>query len=130
MHNSDVVLKTGYFAKIKQYQDAGFTPVSIARTAPRFVKGALPYPYLAPTKELFQGWKKGYYNEFDYKDIFERDVLNHVPQHDVLSDLLELTKSKKIVLLCWEKSGSFCHRHLVSDWFKKGGYECEEFYLS
>lgn len=31
-----------------------------------------------------------------------------------------------IALLCYEKPDDFCHRHLVADWLRKNGYECEE----
>jgi uncharacterized protein (DUF488 family) len=32
-----------------------------------------------------------------------------------------------IALVCYEKPTDFCHRHLVADWLKEHGYECEEF---
>ena len=31
-----------------------------------------------------------------------------------------------VVLLCYEKRGDFCHRHLVADWLNKNGFNCEE----
>jgi uncharacterized protein (DUF488 family) len=30
------------------------------------------------------------------------------------------------VLLCYEKSGDFCHRHLVAEWLRRYGYEVKE----
>lgn len=29
------------------------------------------------------------------------------------------------ILTCYEKHG-FCHRHIVAEWFRHFGYECEE----
>ena len=30
------------------------------------------------------------------------------------------------IFLCFEKTGDFCHRHIVSSWLKYHGFECEE----
>ena len=57
--------------------------------------------------------------------IFERfneEVLMPICQRGVaIRELEALTKvpHSKIVLLCYEKPGDFCHRHLVADWFGK-----------
>ena len=34
---------------------------------------------------------------------------------------------KDIVLLCYERPTDFCHRHLVSAWFREHGIECKEY---
>lgn len=34
--------------------------------------------------------------------------------------------AENIVLLCWEKSGSNCHRYLISEWLISHGVQCEE----
>lgn len=33
------------------------------------------------------------------------------------------------ILLCYEKSEDFCHRHILVKWFRKNGYKCEELEL-
>jgi uncharacterized protein (DUF488 family) len=37
-----------------------------------------------------------------------------------------LAKDYHIVLLCYEKPDSFCHRHLVAKWFNENGFPIEE----
>ena len=37
----------------------------------------------------------------------------------VYEDLERLSNGRDCVLLCYEKSGDFCHRHLVADWLNK-----------
>ena len=36
-----------------------------------------------------------------------------------LSDLKKLSDFKDIILLCYEKPGKFCHRHIVGAWLQK-----------
>ena len=35
--------------------------------------------------------------------------------------------TEDIALVCYEKPGDFCHRHLVADWLNEAGYQCEEY---
>ena len=40
------------------------------------------------------------------------------------------TKNKcdNMILLCYEKSGDFCHRHVLADWLEENfGYRVEEY---
>ena len=47
---------TGYFAKLKSYEEAGLVPVSIAAKAPDWYHGA-QYKKLAPKWSFFSEWK-------------------------------------------------------------------------
>jgi uncharacterized protein (DUF488 family) len=47
----------------------------------------------------------------------------------VIEDLQKIANTKdtdKIILLCYEKPGDFCHRHLVADWLTKNGLKTIE----
>jgi hypothetical protein len=55
------MIYTGYFAKLKTYEQAGLKPVSIAGKAPDFYKGP-QYKGLAPEYKMFNDWKKGIIN--------------------------------------------------------------------
>jgi len=37
----------------------------------------------------------------------------------VVEELKTKSQGQPVVLLCYEKSGSFCHRHLVAEWLNK-----------
>ena len=52
--------------------------------------------------------------EENYTIHYYSEVLNVLDPHQVYEELGE-----NAVLLCWEKSGKFCHRHLVAEWFQK-----------
>ena len=50
---------TGYFAKLKEYKQAGLIPISISGKAPEWYDG-LEYKKLAPKWAFFQEWKYGF----------------------------------------------------------------------
>lgn len=121
---------TGYFAKLKKYQEAGLVPVSIALKSPDWYHG-LEYKQLALNWDILSSWKSGEHKcDVDYyTKHFEDDVLDSIYFQKVLNELEELTKVKqdKIILLCYEKSSDFCHRHIVAEWLGKDGISCAEY---
>lgn len=117
------MINTSYFAKYK-----GNEGVSIARFNPKNFEG-MWFPQLAPSESLLNWWnslsdedKKNDLNIFKYTEIYKEETLKLL--EDKIEDLYNLLDNK--VLLCYEKSESFCHRHIVAEWFKAHGYDCEE----
>lgn len=110
-------LATGYFSRCNQYQKLGYYPVPICGKSPEWFYEGFSYKKLAPKYYFFIKWKNGEISNDEYIAHFYEDVLSQfsVPKK-VLRDLKELTKEKKIVLLCYEKPFDFCHRHVVSHW--------------
>lgn len=99
---------TSYFAKYR-----GGNGVSIARGTPRWFKGETIIEF-APPRYMIN------YPEQKYKEEFHKEViLKTAPQG--------ITKLRDgMVLLCYEKTGEFCHRHIIADWLKSFGHEVEE----
>lgn len=89
----------------------------------KFWKGDV-YKALAPTPQILNWWKnerqKWKNPELVYEKLYIRDVLNKLDVHQVAKDL------NGKVLLCFEKEGDFCHRHIVAKWLSENGYECHE----
>jgi hypothetical protein len=113
---------TGYFAKLKEYKQAGLTPISISGKAPDWYDG-LQYRKLAPKWIFFNEWKNGSHkgdNEY-YISQFDAQVLAPLTVESVLTDLANLSgvELDKVILLCYEKPADFCHRHLVADWINE-----------
>ena len=100
-------MNTSYFAKSGNHPDA----VSIAGSAPGFYKGRV-YKKLAPKYWFFKKYKEDNDEAF-YVEQYQKEVLNKLDPHQVYADLGE-----NAVLLCWEKSGKFCHRHLIARWLE------------
>lgn len=48
-----------------------------------------------------------------YTRAYHEQVLDKLSAEGVYADLKDST------ILCWEKSGEFCHRNLGADWLKR-----------
>jgi uncharacterized protein (DUF488 family) len=121
---------TGYFAKLKTYEEMGLIPISICAKAPSWYKG-IQYKILAPKFGFFSEWKYGSHkgdNNY-YIEHFQKEVLDTLNYNNVINQFTKLSDGKldSVILLCYEKPGDFCHRHLVADWLTKNGLECKEY---
>ena len=120
---------TGYFAKLKSYKEAGLVPVSIALKTPEWYHGA-QYKKLAPKWSFFSEWKNGSHKgDIDYyMQHFKTEVLDNLDPEQVVKELEGFTgvSRDRIILICYEKPGDFCHRHLVSMWLTVNHISCFE----
>ena len=73
------------------------------------------YLHLAPAADMVHMTDEG-----EYRRRFAR-ILEKLDVQEVARQL-----GREAVLLCWEKEGEFCHRHLVADWLRAAGHEVEE----
>ena len=89
--------------------------VSIAGKAPDgyVLRGGRQYKKLAPKFWFFDKYKKDG-DEVFYTEQYQKEVLDKLDPVEVYKELGE-----NAILLCYEKPGSFCHRHLVSKWLEK-----------
>lgn len=85
----------------------------------------LSYKKLAPKWEFFKVWKETHDNDY-YIDNYDKQVLNTLRAKEVVEELLSMTNTKNIALVCYEKPSDFCHRHLVANWLKDNGFDCME----
>lgn len=115
---------TSYFAKMKKIPE-NIVRISICGKAPEWYDG-IQYKKLAPKYKFFMEWKENKDNNF-YIEHFNSEVLDTLNAQDVFNKLKELSQGRDCVLLCYEKPGDFCHRHLVADWlFEKLNIEVVE----
>ncbi len=107
-------MDTSYFAKFR-----GTNGVSIAiKPGPGFVGKS--YPDLYPKWHFLKQFKIDG-DEAAYTKSYYDEVLSRLDPKKVWDDL------KYCTLLCWERSGSFCHRRIVADWIKDNlGYQVPE----
>jgi len=105
-------MQTSYFAKSANNPNA----VSIAGRAPSWYNGR-EYKILAPKYWFFKRYKdkddEMYLNQDFYVENYYNEVLSKLDPQRVLMELGE-----NAVMLCWEVSGKFCHRHLASEWLR------------
>lgn len=109
-------MNTSYFAKSSN----NFYAVSIAGKTPDWFSGKR-YKKLAPHIGFFKKYKEDGDEAF-YRVQYQKEVLDKLDPREVYEELGE-----NAVLLCYEKPGKFCHRHLVSEWLSKSlGIEITE----
>lgn len=102
-------MKTSCFSLYK-----GDGRISIARYAPRNTPaGYRIYSKLAP------GTWFNSVSEAKYNELFKNEILARLDPQRTWDELHAMTGGYEPVLLCWERPGEFCHRHLVSDWFER-----------
>lgn len=122
------MIYTTYFAQLKKLPK-DITPIAICGWPPTGYIGP-EYRTLAPKYDFFAKWKATGDNDYYIKCYYEQVLANLNPARVVADLYYQIGKapcSCDIALVCYEKSTDFCHRHLVADWLRSHGYECEEF---
>ena len=122
------MIYTTYFTNLRNLPKH-IVPISICGKPPNGWDG-LQYKKLAPKYDFFMKWKKNHDNDY-YIAQFNKKVLGHITPTEVVMELHHLCDKSiysyvDIALVCYEKPGDFCHRHLVAEWLKNGGFNCEE----
>ena len=125
-----IEVATGYFVRAKAYHEMGYSLVSIAHRRPWFIPdGIVLHDYghrLAPTTEILEMKD----SPDDYEQRYRKDVLEYISPEEVMGDLEMFAfedKLDKVILMCYEGSGKFCHRHIVGKWLAEGlGIEVKE----
>jgi len=108
-------MKTSYFDKY-----SGTNTVSIAGQCPSWYTGR-QYKKIAPKYVWWKKWHDGEYTDEQYTQLYYETVLTKLDAQEVYDEIGEDS-----VVLCHEPgeltpTGKyiFCHRHIVSAWFKK-----------
>lgn len=135
------MIYTSYFAQLRNLPD-NVIPISICGKTPEFYKG-LQYKRVAPKYGFFMEWKKNHDNDF-YIEHYNDEVLSKLNPYGVVLELYDLLSDEQkqvlksegcqkwhsqkihIALICYEKPGDFCHRHLLAKWLNAHGFECRE----
>lgn len=102
------MIYTSYFANWRKFPQ-GMQIISIARFAPRNFQGR-QYLKLAPSAQILNDYKNGVINEEQYTQLF-LTYLNTLDKEAILNEL-----GDNCILCCYEKSTTFCHRHIVANW--------------
>ena len=111
---------TSYFGNIRKLDKDKC--VAICRWLPSWYKGA-HYPAVAPTEEMIRRWKSGKQDRDamnEYIRTYQKDVLDHLDPVEIKTIL------EGKILLCYEKTGDFCHRHLLAHWMNEHNIPCTE----
>jgi len=70
---------------------------------------------LSPSPELLSEYKERHIDWDAFMSLFLKELRCNVGSQEALRILNELSKKHDVTLLCYEKSGTPCHRHLVRE---------------
>lgn len=94
----------------------------------RYNKNWNEYPNLiglSPSEEILSKMKNGDIDEKEFAIQYLNDI-SEIDLIDFFNKLSLINDNKDILLLCYEKKGDFCHRHLLSMALNNLGIESKE----
>ena len=127
---------TTYFAKLKKLPN-DIVAVPISNSIPGVTRenesqsdlANRKYKKLVPPWYVVKAYKENG-DEQQYIADYKKLVLDNLEPHEVVKCLKNIVGYNDVALVCYEKSGDFCHRHLVAEWLRNAGYDVEEWFES
>ncbi len=114
---------TSYFGRKKLLERSGIVPICIALWRPRWYEG-ISYLPVAPKAFMLRDANQ---TQEQYIERYKRLVLGSLRVENVVRDIGILSGGRDAALLCYEKPGEFCHRHLLAQWItEQSGLEVTE----
>ena len=104
---------TSYFGNQRSLSKAGIMPIGIARWKPRFYEGVSMFS-VAPTRYMLSDAC----GQEEYVRLYN-EILGRLGAQNILNEINALAKGRDVALLCYEKPGDFCHRHLLADFLNR-----------
>ena len=120
---------TSYWAMSNLLKSNNIVPIGISRYPPKNIVGIDSFKTLSPPLKLFLDIKSNLISAEEY-DLKYRDYLLSLDVNLIYSKLLEISRGSTFALICFEKPGDHCHRHLASEWFINNGFPFKEFKMS
>lgn len=111
---------TSYFGNVGTLKRCGIHPISIARWSPRNWDGDRLI-WLAPTPYMVKEASREEYIRM-YKAICQS-----VNIELLIRQLSDIGDGKDVALLCYERPGQFCHRHMLAEYLTEHGIPVKEF---
>lgn len=103
---------TSYFANYRKFpEDAKL--YSIARFTPKSKQEIKQLIEFAPSEQLLMAYKDGLIDRATFKEEYIRGLNN---LHNLSSIISYLLQEQKVIFLCYEKKGDFCHRQILA-WY-------------
>lgn len=111
------MIYTSYFSNIRNLP-IKIIPISIARYRPQnmWIEEWTEY---APTSDILWKYKNDKITESQYRELY-LDQLSRV-------DFTKITEANNIALVCYEKSGDFCHRNILAEKLRELNIDIEEY---
>lgn len=115
------MIYTSYFSNYRNFP-IGLEPISIAFYPHQSGFNGRTFWALTPDHKMLIGYKQGKVTqeEFKVRYLAKLDALLAKEGIDAFQEL------NGLILLCYEKRGEFCHRHILAEWLRSHGFEVTE----
>ena len=119
------VLKTGYFKQIEDNLTLGYVSISLYPSKNKNV--LYEFKSLAPNWKLSEMHKSKQLSDSEFeKEYLEQ--LNNLDAKTIFEQINFLTGNNEPILMTHGNKSSFCHRHIVAEWFEENlEVQIEEF---
>lgn len=120
-------MKTSYYAKfsrLSKEEKSRYIPVLISTSLPKWFLDReeyyMEYKLLAPSSDNVFKLKNNKMSQEDFINAYT-DKLKELDLEQILEDLYDYEgiTDTEIVLLCYEKSTDFCHRHILREYLNE-----------
>lgn len=120
-------MKTSYYAKfsrLSKEEKSRYIPVLISTSLPKWFLDReeyyMEYKLLAPSSDNVFKLKNNKMSQEDFINAYT-DKLKGLDLEQILEDLYDYEgiMDTEIVLLCYEKSTDFCHRHILREYLNE-----------
>jgi hypothetical protein len=102
---------TSHYGNLRALQNTRVIPIGISVGVPKYFTGFRMIE-LAPRYEMLKMPETVYRKEF-------AQILAHRNAFQIIEKIQNFTNYQDAALLCWERSGLFCHRQIVAEWISK-----------
>lgn len=111
------------FARLPQSEQVKYFPIAISTTVPDWFSQYyehVHYKVLSPSTNDVFSLKRKELGEKDFAIRYVYMLTKYVDLDSILNtfSIMEFKENKEILLLCYEKSDDFCHRHILADYLK------------
>lgn len=125
------ILYTSYLANHRIWKPLNLYNISVMLYTPKWwnlkEEGIDRLSGLTPGTKIFKAYKNGFINSDQFREMFLDRLSN---DEDSIRDMTTIKKALDqgidILLLCTEKRGEFCHRHIIAEVFDEMGYKTQE----
>ena len=109
---------TSYFSNYKNFPD-NTKKIQIVNIP---IKSDLEHwPELAPSNNLLKRYKNKEIDEYIFSVLFQIELTERFgSQEECLKWMNKKGQGQDLLLCCYEPSGQFCHRHVLTHWLGTG----------
>lgn len=119
---------TSYYGNLKNLLSNDIIPIVISTSHPKISDLKYICKELSPGWELINGYKLDIKDNIDPTIRYTKNYIEKLDKFDIsdwiriynwIAGICETNNLYKVALMCYEKPGDFCHRHILAKYINK-----------